>query len=315
MTSLASLSRGWFTFLGYTVLVAVFGTVVRITGSGAGCGQHWPTCHGDVVHLPRSMETAIELTHRVTSGAAGILCLVLVYFTWRLTFPGHAARKWALVSLALLIIEGLIGRYLVVLSLVGQNASPLRAFVMGAHLVNTSFLLTAILLTAWTLSERGAQKWALGARLGKPAWRALFGAFLLLVVSAAGAVTALGDTIYPVANEMSRGAVLLETVDAKAHFLERMRGFHPILAVLVSSFLLYVAADAEVRRIRVTLLSLIALQLGLGVLNVALGAPGWMQVVHLTAATVLWLGWSEFSLNALFRASCVRDGVASSSAE
>ena len=46
----------------YTVFVILFGAVVRISGSGAGCGQHWPTCHGEVAHLPRSIETAVELT-------------------------------------------------------------------------------------------------------------------------------------------------------------------------------------------------------------------------------------------------------------
>ena len=45
--------------LAFTLLVILWGTVVRATGSGAGCGSHWPTCNGDVVPLGASVETAI----------------------------------------------------------------------------------------------------------------------------------------------------------------------------------------------------------------------------------------------------------------
>jgi heme a synthase len=53
-----------------TVLFVLLGAVVRITGSGAGCGQHWPTCNGEVAHLPKRLETWIELSHRVTTRLA-----------------------------------------------------------------------------------------------------------------------------------------------------------------------------------------------------------------------------------------------------
>ena len=57
--------------LGWNVLVVLWGAYVRASGSGAGCGAHWPLCNGEV--LPRAPEVAtlIELTHRVTSGVAG----------------------------------------------------------------------------------------------------------------------------------------------------------------------------------------------------------------------------------------------------
>ncbi len=62
-----------------TVLVVLFGAVVRITGSGAGCGQHWPSCNGEIAHLPQRIETWIELGHRTTSGLdfLGVLALTL----------------------------------------------------------------------------------------------------------------------------------------------------------------------------------------------------------------------------------------------
>src|SRR5437868_15052119 len=65
-----------------TVLVVLMGAVVRITGSGAGCGQHWPTCNGEVAHLPKHLKTWIELTHRLTSGLdfIGVLVLTVLAF-------------------------------------------------------------------------------------------------------------------------------------------------------------------------------------------------------------------------------------------
>src|SRR5690606_32154755 len=40
----SSFTRAAYILLAYTVLVIVFGAWVQISGSGAGCGQHWPTC-------------------------------------------------------------------------------------------------------------------------------------------------------------------------------------------------------------------------------------------------------------------------------
>ncbi|MEX2419399.1 MAG: COX15/CtaA family protein, partial [Acidimicrobiia bacterium] len=59
--------------LAFNVGVILFGAVVRATGSGAGCGSHWPTCGGDVVPLSGSAERFIEFGHRASSGVALVL--------------------------------------------------------------------------------------------------------------------------------------------------------------------------------------------------------------------------------------------------
>src|SRR6186713_2582797 len=100
-----------------TVLVVLFGAVVRITGSGAGCGQHWPTCHGEIAHLPRTLHTAIELTHRVTSGLALVVVLGLFAVTVRDEPRGHPARRLAFGAVLLMLLEALIGAALVLLAL------------------------------------------------------------------------------------------------------------------------------------------------------------------------------------------------------
>lgn len=296
-------SLAWGT-LAYTVLVILFGAVVRITGSGAGCGQHWPTCHGEIVPISPTIETIIEFSHRVTSGLCGIIVLALLIAALR-GFPrGHTARVGAWLALVFTITEALIGAGLVRFGLVGHNDSVARAVVMAAHLLNTSLLTGAIALTAWAagrdpgaVTRSGASRrvrWLLGASLGG-----------LVLVGLSGAVTALGDTLYPV----EAGALaerLQRDLGAGAHFLQRLRLMHPVLACGLGFFTAVIAhhlgntAAPAVRRASAWVMILVFAQLAAGVLNVMLSAPGWMQVLHLGLGTALWVAAVLFSLELLY---------------
>jgi heme a synthase len=281
--------------LAYTLFVILFGAVVRITGSGAGCGQHWPTCNGEVAHLPRSLETAIELTHRVTSGLALVAVLGLWVVTFRSEPPAHPARRLALGAVLLMIVEALIGAGLVLLELVERDSSVARAIVMPAHLLST-YALTAV-LTLLVVWRDGHDR----TNSGPTTHRTLLGAcaLALLVVSATGAVTALGDTLYP-PQATSIDARLAEDHGGGAHFLMRLRVIHPVLAVLASGLVVH-AVRAVARRSRTpasrarsasrATIAFVVAQLGAGVLNVFLLAPGWLQVVHLGLALGIWIAF------------------------
>lgn len=278
--------------LAFTLGVILFGAVVRITGSGAGCGQHWPTCQGEVLHLPRKLTTLIELTHRITSGSSAILVFWLTVRAFRVFRAGSAVRKATAAASALMIVEALIGAVLVRLALVADNASAARAMVMSLHLVSTSALTASLGLAAW---------WSLPS-VGTPtaAARALFrfalaSACLVVVVSASGAVTALGDTVYPV-RQGALGARLAEIESPTAHFLERLRVVHPVLAVGTALALIALAARTSdrgftraTRTFGKAVLGLCVAQIALGSVNVLLSAPGSLQVVHLLVASLLWL--------------------------
>lgn len=293
----------------YTLFVVLFGAVVRITGSGAGCGQHWPTCHGEVAHVPRSVETVIELTHRVTSGVCLPLVIGLLVWSLRLFPRGHATRRYAAWAVVLMVVEALVGAGLVLLELVGADASAGRAGFMAVHLISTSLLMGAMALTAWTANHGVA-----GGRLRlRPAdndarWLA---ALLLgvVLISMLGAITALGDTLYPVGQ-----AGLSERLGG-AHFLQRLRIAHPITAVLLAVVIwarmsrheaiaegaesapldaaqeLAAAAPSRLATAKWAgrVKALLALQVGVGVVNIALSAPGYMQVTHLAVGTLLWV--------------------------
>ncbi|HVS66799.1 MAG TPA: COX15/CtaA family protein [Thermoanaerobaculia bacterium] len=321
----------WLT-LAYTVAVILFGAWVRITGSGAGCGQHWPSCHGELLHRPESVETLIELTHRVTSAADGLLIVVLVVWSLRAFERRHPARRFAAASLAFVILEGLIGAMLVRFELVVDDDSALRALIMSLHLVNTSLLTGALALTAWSAQGRRI-RWRSGEPAGRRARLLLLGGLVaMLVVMMSGAITALGDTLYPLAPDGTRIEALIADQSPTAHFLQRVRLLHPLLACAVTLYLLYMAlavrdrtaAPADptgppsprtlapipttptaptpttratpARSIRLVksnaalwVIGLAFLQVVLGVVNIVLSAPGWMQVVHLAGATIYWV--------------------------
>jgi heme A synthase len=278
--------------LAYTVFVILFGAVVRITGSGAGCGQHWPTCHGEVAHLPRTFATAIELTHRVTSGLALVLVLGLFGVTFHRTPSGHPTRRLAIGAVLLMLLEALIGAGLVLLALVAKNASVARAIVMPAHLLST-YALTAVLTLLVVWRDDGVRA------ANEPRTRLLLLAcgVALVVVSATGAVTALGDTLYP-PDAASVGSRLAEDQASGAHFLMRLRVVHPVLAVLAAAFVASAArriaarsASPRLRSASRAVVVFVAAQLAAGILNVFLSAPGWLQVMHLGLALGLWIAF------------------------
>lgn len=279
--------------LGYTVGVVLFGAVVRISGSGAGCGQHWPSCNGELAHLPKRFETFIELTHRVTAGATLVPAIYLAFLAWKSTPAGHRLRTATLLGVALTIAEDLIGAALVLFGLVDKNISATRAVVMPLHLVFTYGLVATLALSALWTHERSS---ALDQAPGEAPSLALpiLAALGTLVVAATGAVTALGDTVYPpLAHTLM--ARVVEDQGASAHFLQRFRGIHPVLALLTAMGVAWVAGtlwDARDRVARAasrTVLGLVLVQLVAGVSNVLLSAPGWLQVVHLGLSLGLWI--------------------------
>jgi heme a synthase len=274
-----------------TIFVILFGAVVRITGSGAGCGQHWPSCNGEVAHLPRSLETGIELTHRVTSGLALVGVLLVAVLSLRQYPAGHLVRRASGWALFFMVVEALIGAVLVLFALVAENASLGRALVMPAHLVST-YALTAALFLALAREPSPRPERIDGA------WRLFWlGTAVLVVISGTGALTALGDTLYP-PSATGIATRLAEDHGVGSTFLQKLRVLHPVLAVLGGAFMATLSArlarrsgSAGATRAARAVTLAVAVQLVVGVVNVALSAPGWMQVLHLAGALGVWLAF------------------------
>ena len=299
--------------LAYTLGVILFGAVVRITDSGAGCGQHWPTCNGEVLHLPRSVSTLIELTHRLTSGLSVLAVLGLLIGAFRLYPRGHAVRASAVFGFVMIWVEALLGMLIVLMRWVVHDASFGRIFALPLHLVSTSLLTAALAWCAYFASVPEAKPIVIPRAARNLLWLAGFG---ILLVSGTGAITALGDTVYPV-QASGLAARLQEDQGLNAHLLQRMRSIHPFAAVLVAAFVAYVAmllpsyrSSNGVRRASMALAVSVAVQLFAGVLNVFLSAPGPLQIAHLLIANLVWI--SLISLAAAMRqgdAPALRTGV------
>jgi heme A synthase len=240
-------------------------------------------------------KTWIEFSHRVTSGLAGLLGLGLFGWAWRRFERGHRALKAAGATVFFLITESLIGAILVKGGFVEHDDSVGRALVIALHLVNTLGLTGAAALMAWWGSGGRAPSWTGKRRLEWLLGLALGG---LVITSMAGAVTALGDTLFPTDPTLGSGLLdkIREDVSASSHFLVRLRIIHPVLSVAIGIYVMTVSAiiaagdvNATTRRLAWGTFGLVALQLVVGIANIWLGAPGWMQLTHLALAQGLWL--------------------------
>jgi heme A synthase len=279
----------WFV-LAVNIFVILWGAFVRATGSGAGCGSHWPLCNGDVVPLEPRLETIIEFIHRLTSGAALLLVVAMVVWAWRAFPPGHRVRFAAVASMIGMIAESLAGASLVLFRWVELDISTGRTIMMPVHLIITFYLLASLALTAWWASGGQAIRWH------SPMRRALaFGLLATTVMSMAGALTALGDTVLPV---MTLTEEAIRNLPATGQFLVALRIWHPIIAVGVGIYLLWLirfirakrfASRASIRRLTLALGAVFVIQLAAGMLNIILQVPVWMQITHLFLADLVWI--------------------------
>jgi cytochrome c oxidase assembly protein subunit 15 len=215
-------------------------------------------------------------------------------WAFRATTRGHLARITAVLAVAFTLIEAILGALLVKLGLTAQSQSPLRPWYLALHLANTLLLLAALTLTAHLLGRtRGSMRSEI--RLVAPAG-AIAGILLVMVVGVTGSLAALGDTLFPAS---SLSTALQQDFAHHSGWLVRWRWTHPAVAFLASVFLIWILvraarsssignAHGDNRKLSALVLVLLAAQYVLGVLDVALLAPLWLQIVHLLGADLLW---------------------------
>lgn len=285
--------------LAFNLFIIVWGAFVRASKSGDGCGSHWPLCNGEAIPQAPALSTQIEYFHRLTSGLDIIVCLALLFWAFYAYPKRHGVRQGATLSFVALLGEAGIGAVLVLFGWVGTNDSVVRALVMAAHLGLTLFLVGSLTLTWWwskghrdiKLRGQGAVAWMVGL--------SLFGTAL---VGVSGAIAALGDTLSSgnVAGALGQG--LSPTVE----MLVRLRIIHPLLAVSVALYLVLTSSlmtalrpSGLVQKYSRWVQGIVVFQLVLGLVNVYLKAPIWMQLVHLLVAELLWISLVLMAANAL----------------
>src|SRR5579864_8523298 len=143
--------------VGYNVLVILWGALVRATGSGAGCGNHWPLCNGVVIPVSPTVHTVIEFVHRQMVTGSVLAMIGLLVWTFRANVKGQAARAFAVIATLLLVNEAFLGALLVKLGYVEGNQSVGRVVLLSIHLSNTLLLIASLTLTALML--RSGRRW------------------------------------------------------------------------------------------------------------------------------------------------------------
>ncbi len=296
--------------LAYNILVIIWGAYVRASRSGDGCGDHWPKCNGELIPNAASLtKTWVEYAHRGMTVVDGFLILALVIWAFRIYPKKHQVRLGASLSLGFVLVEALIGAFLVKFKLVAESQSEYRAVAMSLHLVNTLFLLVALTLTAWwamgkpriKLFGQGAMGFAIVANIAA-----------VIALAVTGALAALGDTVFPAADydelirTVQRELAGGKTLQGSVHLFEHLRTFHPFTTFTVGLWLMLVCglcgrlrpSPDTTRWMRWTV-SLFAIQVSCGLLNLVLLAPIWLQMVHLLLADALWISLVLMSASAL----------------
>jgi len=294
LRSKTSFRRFAWGLLGYTIFVILWGGFVRASGSGAGCGDHWPLCGGEIIPRAPALNTIIEFGHRLTSGFAGILAILLVVWAFVAFGRRNSVFRAAVATFVFMMLEGALGAGLVLFEYVAYNPSIARAYWMAAHLMNTLFLLAAMTLTAWTACGGQMPRFRENGSFG---WLTLASLVGLLILGASGAVTALGDTL-------AIGGGLDPTQNTIVGALTGFRIYHPILAC---SVFVLVAATVYVSRQQSPsasrfgrgVVGLMLLQLLIGLVNVQLHAPVEIQLVHLLMTDLIWIGFILFLARSL----------------
>jgi heme A synthase len=247
-------------------LLIVLGAVVRISGSGLGCGNDWPVCHGHLFPSFADWRTLIEWNHRLVAAIVSTLVVALAAVTWwerrgTASGPGRAGY----VALGLLILQVLLGAVTVKLDL--------PPWTVVLHLGTAMLLLGALLVAALGRPLR------LGIRAETGAAALAFAAVLY------GGLTAnLGAATACVGFPLCNGQVI-----PAGNYLQYTQWTHRLLAYTLFVYLLVWAWRSR-RRGPMIVFGLALLQVGIAAAMVLLTVPPVLQVAHAATGAVVWAG-------------------------
>lgn len=285
-------------------LVVTLGAYVRLSDAGLGCPD-WPGCYGQLgaptsAQAMRAAEAAFpaqpvevhkawkEMIHRYAAGTLGLLILFIFLRAWR---EKAAILKPAAALLALVLFQALLGRWTV--------TELLRPAIVSAHLLGG---MATVALLAWLVLAQGRARRS-GQSAAAP--RILAGAALLVVAMqiALGGWTSSHNAALICGAGLSCRGEWMPAMDFAAAFfpggaaapsLEALTAIHwshrlgaLVVAGVVASLSLALLRSEGMRRLGWLLLALLAAQIGLGLVNVALALPLATAVAHNAVAALL----------------------------
>lgn len=278
----------------FTYALIVFGGVVRITGSGMGCGDDWPLCNGRLIP-PMDLETLIEYGHRLAAALVSVLVFLVAGYAFRHRRDPHLARRGtvglALTAAILLIVQVLVGAVTVRLEL------PTSTVVL--HLGLASALLAVLVLAGLRgLVEAAPSLGSEGTtRLSWPLIAVILG-FVVLVLGALVANSGAAPLCrgFPLCNGrlLPRGGGLVYL-----HWTHRLLAYAEFVVVALG------VLDAHRRRVSaptfvsaLVALALVVAQVAVGAVMVLQTLPAWLRGLHLAVGVALWAAlvvWAELA--------------------
>ena len=269
-----------------TYLLIVLGGVVRITGSGMGCGDHWPLCNGRLIPSLGDTATFIEWSHRLVALGVSVLVVGLAALTLsRRSTPGVAGGdgplKPALWAAGLLVIQVLLGAVTVWLEL------PPTTVIL--HLATAMAMVAALVVAG--LRANSTPRTPTDGRYWRGAVTALVMAGVAVLLGAftanlgaAGACLGFPLCSGEVWPSQSNGGL------AHIHWVHRLVAY-ALVAHLIGLVIVAVrrGAPTSVRRAAVVALGITAAQVGVAAaMMLSVLQPHW-RATHVAAGTAVWV--------------------------
>jgi protoheme IX farnesyltransferase len=255
------------------------GGVVRITGSGLGCGDHWPLCDGQWFP-PLDLPTLIEISHRWVAALVMVAVFSLFAVAWRRHRRQRELFAPALAAAILLVVQVLLGPVIVKLDL--------PPGVVIAHLLNAMVLLAVLVVAALRAGAVSAGN-ADPLRGSRPSLVHLT-ASIGFVTIALGALTANLD-----AGMFCLGFPLCgSSVAPPATTLGLLQWIHRLSAFTLLGLTLILAVrsrgwGAGSRRAAMTVLGLVLCQIAVAAFMILHLLPTSWRALHLLVGTLVWV--------------------------
>jgi heme A synthase len=283
-----------------TYALIVFGGVVRITGSGMGCGDDWPLCNGKLIP-PMDFETLIEYGHRLVALFLSVLVAALAIYALRhrrALGGGRGILGLAMAALVLLVVQVLVGAVTVWLEL------PTSTVVL--HLIVASALLGLLIVAGLQArAEAHPAFQAGGAEASYPRWAvgtAAFG-FILLFFGGLVANTGAGPLCqgFPLCDSQlfPEGGGLVHI-----HWTHRLLAYAMlVLVILATARTVREKAPPPIPHWSVAALILVAIQIVVAAALVLLQLPAVLRALHLAVGVAMWAALVVWATLALQHAS------------
>jgi heme A synthase len=264
----------------------VFGAIVRITGSGLGCGDHWPDCYGSFTPAHNGANLLVEISHRYGAAALSLAIVALAAAAWvkrrdaGVGGPGGVVRA-SVLAVVLVIVAALFGAVTVKMAL-----NPL---VVVTHLAIAMALLAALVVVVARAGGLGSL--AVAERSGRTFRGAIAAAVLTFLALVLGAFTA--NT--PGAPVSCQGFPWC-TVIAERGAPLAIQVWHRIVAFLLFGHIVGLSIGVSKRReprpVRAaawTALGIVTLQIIVAATMVETNLPASLRSIHQAIGTALWI--------------------------